>query len=203
MGYEALKRLFDIIMAIFLLLLLFPLLIILALLVLLCMGRPVLHKHTRPGRDATPFELLKFRTMTEKKDEFGNYLSDRERLTSFGRFLRRFSLDELPQLLNVLRGDMSFVGPRPLLMEYLDRYNPEQARRHDVLPGITGWAQVNGRNALTWEQKFACDSWYVDNRSLFLDLKIMFMTLKKVVTGEGISQAGHVTAEPFRGNDTK
>jgi sugar transferase EpsL len=153
----------------------------------------------RPGLGGVPFRLVKFRTMSDGLDARGEPLPDGERLTRLGAFLRRTSIDELPQLWNVLRGDMSLVGPRPLLMEYLDRYSPEQARRHDVRPGITGWAQVNGRNALSWEDRFRLDVWYVDNRSHALDLRILWTTLRKVLRREGISQAGHATAEKFRG----
>ena len=163
------------------------------------LGTPVLFRQQRPGLGGRPFWLLKFRTMTEARDAAGNLLPDAQRLTGFGRFLRATSLDELPELLNVLKGDMSLVGPRPLLMQYLDRYTPEQARRHEVRPGITGWAQVNGRNAITWEEKFKLDVWYVDNWSLWLDIKIIFMTVWKIFKREGISQPGQATMEEFRG----
>jgi len=171
----------------------------LATLVALLLGTPVLFRQQRPGLGGRPFWLLKFRTMTEARDARGNLLPDAARLTAFGRFLRATSLDELPELLNVLKGDMSLVGPRPLLMQYLDRYTPEQARRHEVRPGITGWAQVNGRNAITWEEKFKLDVWYVDNWSLWLDIKIIFMTVWKIFKREGISQPGQATMEEFRG----
>jgi len=168
--------------------------------VLMFLGWPVLFRQVRPGLGGRPFTLLKFRTMTEARDAQGNLLPDEERLTRFGRFLRRTSLDELPELFNVLKGDMSLVGPRPLLMEYLERYSPEQARRHEVRPGITGWAQVNGRNALSWEEKFELDVWYVDHLSLVLDVKILFLTLWKVLKGEGIARPGHATMPEFMGS---
>jgi lipopolysaccharide/colanic/teichoic acid biosynthesis glycosyltransferase len=165
----------------------------------LSMGSPALFVQTRPGRHGVAFRVFKFRTMSQKRDAHGELLPDAERLTRTGRFLRATSLDELPQLWNVLRGDVSVVGPRPLLMEYLDRYTPEQRRRHDVLPGITGWAQVNGRNSLSWDEKFALDLWYVDHWSLGLDLKILALTLVRVVQSSGISQEGHATMPVFRG----
>ena len=193
------KRLFDLCSVIIGLLLLWPLLLLLALLVRIRLGSPVLFRQQRPGLNGEPFHIQKFRTMTDARDDNGELLPDAERLTPFGRFLRRFSLDELPQLFNVLRGDMSLVGPRALLMEYLPLYTPEQARRHDVKPGITGWAQVNGRNAISWEEKFEYDVWYVDHCSFLLDLKILWMTLLKVVCSEEVSQPGHVTMEKFRG----
>jgi sugar transferase EpsL len=162
-------------------------------------GAPVLFRQTRPGMGGKPFLMYKFRTMTDQRDTAGNLLPDEKRLTRFGKFLRSTSLDELPELINVLKGEMSLVGPRPLLMEYLGRYSPEQARRHEVRPGITGWAQVNGRNAISWEEKFKLDVWYVDNRSLWLDIKILWMTFVKVFKREGISQEGQATAEKFMG----
>jgi len=162
-------------------------------------GSPILFRQTRPGLNGNPFTLYKFRTMTDERDVDGNLLSDSERLTKIGRFLRSTSLDELPELFNVVKGDMSLVGPRPLLMQYLERYTPEQARRHEVKPGITGWAQINGRNAITWEEKFKLDVWYVDNQSLLLDLKILFLTIVSVLKREGINQLGHVTSEEFMG----
>jgi lipopolysaccharide/colanic/teichoic acid biosynthesis glycosyltransferase len=177
-----------------------PLLLLLAFLVLLVHGWPVLFRQRRPGYRGEPFDLFKFRTMRDLRDSQGELLPDEERLTGLGRWLRSLSLDELPELLNVLRGEMSLVGPRPLLMQYLSRYSPEQARRHDVLPGITGWAQVNGRNAVSWPEKFELDLWYVDHWSLWLDIKILAITLWKVVKREGISQPGHATAEEFMGN---
>lgn len=163
-------------------------------------GSPVLFRHRRPGKDGRPFVLLKFRTMTDARDDEGKLLPDEERLTKVGALVRKLSLDELPQLLNVVKGDMSLIGPRPLLMEYLERYTPEQARRHDVKPGITGWAQVNGRNALSWEQKFALDVYYVDNMSLALDAKILAKTILKVFRSEGISAQGHATMPVFQGS---
>ena len=182
------------------LLLLSPLLTLIALLVRWRLGPPVIFRHQRPGLQGKPFWLYKFRTMREMRDPEGHLLPDDVRLTSFGHFLRSFSLDELPELANVVRGEMSLVGPRPLLMEYLEHYTPEQARRHTVLPGITGWAQIHGRNALTWEDKFRLDIWYVDHWSLWLGLKILAISVWKVLTREGISQPGHATMEKFRGS---
>jgi sugar transferase EpsL len=181
-------------------LLISPLLAILALLVRLRLGAPVLFRQVRPGLWARPFTLYKFRTMVEARDASGRLLADEARLTGLGRFLRSFSLDELPEVVNVLRGEMSLVGPRPLLTAYLERYSPDQARRHEVLPGMTGWAQVNGRNALTWEQKFDYDVWYVDHWSIWLDLKILAITMWKALTREGIHQPGQATAEEFWGS---
>lgn len=181
-------------------LLLLPLLGVLAVAVKGNLGSPILFRQVRPGRDGQLFENIKFRTMQDERDAGGNPLPDAERLTSFGRFLRSTSLDELPELWNVLRGDMSLVGPRPLLVQYLDRYTPEQARRHEGRPGVTGWAQVNGRNALTWEEKFTLDVWYVDHMNLWLDLKILALTLLKAIKREGINQPGHATAEEFMGS---
>jgi sugar transferase EpsL len=192
------KRLFDIVMSLLTLLLLSPVLLVVALLVRWRMGSPVLFRQQRPGLHGRPFEMVKFRTMLPEKPGAADQ-DDRHRLTSLGAWLRRTSLDELPELWNVLRGEMSFVGPRPLLMEYLPLYTSEQARRHEVRPGITGWAQVNGRNDIAWDAKLAFDVWYVDHQSFWLDLRILALTLLKVVTGEGVSQAGHVTAEKFRG----
>jgi len=163
------------------------------------LGSPVFFRQTRPGLHGKPFNLIKFRTMTNTKDHFGRLLPDSKRITKLGRFLRITSLDELPELWNVLKGDMSLVGPRPLLMEYLDKYTPEQARRHEVKPGITGWAQINGRNALSWEERFKMDVWYVDNQNLWLDLKILFLTIWKVLAREGISKPGHATMTKFSG----
>jgi lipopolysaccharide/colanic/teichoic acid biosynthesis glycosyltransferase len=194
------KRPFDVAVAATALLACAPLLLAVALAVRLVLGRPVLFVQERPGRHGVPFRLIKFRTMRDGFDAEGRPLPDGERLTGLGRFLRSTSLDELPELWNVLRGEMSLVGPRPLLMEYLPLYTPEQARRHEVRPGITGWAQVNGRNALSWEEKFRLDVWYVDNRSFWLDLKILWLTAVKVFRREGISQAGHATAEFFKGS---
>jgi lipopolysaccharide/colanic/teichoic acid biosynthesis glycosyltransferase len=197
------KRIFDLLLTVIGLALLSPILLLIALAVRLAHGSPVLFTQLRPGRFGEPFYIYKFRTMTEARDAQGKLLPDAERLTRLGRFLRASSLDELPELFNVLRGEMSLVGPRPLLMQYLGRYSPEQARRHAVLPGITGWAQVNGRNALTWQDKFRLDVWYVDNWSFWLDLRILGMTLWKVIKREGISQPGHATAEEFMGNETE
>jgi sugar transferase EpsL len=180
-----------------------PFCVLLALLIRFRMGSPVFFGQTRPGLYGRPFALLKFRTMSTRRDKKGDLLPDAERLSGFGKFLRSTSLDELPELLNVVKGDMSLVGPRPLLMQYLERYTEEQARRHEVKPGVTGWAQVNGRNAITWEQKFEHDVWYADNMSLRLDLKIIVLTIWKILKREGISQRGHATAEEFMGTDAK
>ncbi len=194
------KRAFDVaVAALMLLALLLPVGLI-ALLVRWRLGSPVLFCQLRPGRDGRPFEMMKFRTMTDACDAQGELLPDELRLTRFGRFLRASSLDELPELVNVLRGDMSLVGPRPLLMEYLPLYSAEQARRHAVRPGLTGWAQVNGRNALSWEEKFALDCWYVDHQSFWLDLRILLLTVKKVLVREGISAEGDVTMPRFTGS---
>jgi sugar transferase EpsL len=199
-GISPVKRLMDILLATLILLLIFPFMILLAILIWLNLGWPVLFSQVRPGYGGVPFKIFKFRTMTEARDQHGNYLSDAERLTKLGAFLRSTSLDELPEFFNVLRGEMSLVGPRPLLTQYLERYTPEQARRHQVLPGITGWAQVNGRNILTWEDKFRLDVWYVDHWSVWLDLRILLMTIWSVIKREGISQPGQATAEEFMGN---
>lgn len=193
------KRLFDLVLTVPALFVFLPLLAVLGLLVRLKLGSPVLFRQQRPGLGGRPFWLLKFRTMINACDADGRPLPDEQRLTRFGRFLRATSLDELPELFNVLKGDMSLVGPRPLLMEYLDRYTPEQRRRHEVKPGITGWAQVNGRNAITWEEKFKLDVWYVDNWSLWLDIKIIARTIWKILKREGISQPGQATMEEFKG----
>lgn len=195
------KRLFDIAVAAMTSLVLAPVLVALAALVRLKLGRPVLFRQIRPGLDGVPFEMVKFRTMTDQRDASGRLRPDEERLTTFGRFLRATSADELPELWNVLRGEMSLVGPRPLLMQYLDRYTDRQRRRHEVKPGITGWAQVNGRNALSWDEKFELDVWYVDNRSFLLDLKILAMTLLQVVRRQGISSAGYATTPEFMGSE--
>ena len=178
-----------------------PVILIVALAIYIRMSSPIVFTQPRPGKNGVVFQFYKFRTMTSDRDSNGNLLSDEERLTALGQFLRKTSLDELPQLWNVLKGDMSFVGPRPLMVEYLERYSPEQARRHDVMPGITGWAQINGRNTISWQQKFKLDVWYVDNWSWWLDLKILFLTVWKVVKKEGISQANHATVEDFTGNN--
>jgi len=193
------KRIFDLLVTILGLVITLPLLFIVSLLVWIFLGTPILFLQKRPGFKGRPFTTLKFRTMTERKGSDGKLLPDSERLTSFGRFLRSTSLDDLPQLWNVLTGEMSLVGPRPLLMGYLDRYTPEQMRRHDVLPGITGWAQIHGRNILDWDEKFRLDVWYVDHRSFWLDLKILLQTPWKVFKREGISQPGKATAEEFKG----
>jgi len=192
------KRIFDLLVTILGLVITLPLLFIVSLLVWIFLGTPILFLQKRPGFKGRPFTTLKFRTMTERKGSDGKLLPDSERLTSFGRFLRSTSLDDLPQLWNVLTGEMSLVGPRPLLMGYLDRYTPEQMRRHDVLPGITGWAQIHGRNILDWDEKFRLDVWYVDHRSFWLDLKILLQTPWKVFKREGISQPGQATAEEFK-----
>jgi lipopolysaccharide/colanic/teichoic acid biosynthesis glycosyltransferase len=197
---DAVKRLLDVTLAAVALVLLSPVLVVLWALVRLRMGTPVLFRQQRPGRHGDPFEMLKFRTMTDARDAAGNSLPDADRLTALGTWLRRTSLDELPELLNVLAGDMSLVGPRPLLMQYLPLYSPEQGRRHDVRPGVTGWAQVNGRNAVSWPEKFELDVWYVDHRSTRLDLEIMWKTVSQVIGGHGVSADGHATMEPFRGN---
>jgi len=196
-----LKRAFDIFCSALALMLLWPVLLILYVLVRVNLGSPVLFRQQRPGLHGRPFVMLKFRTMLDSLDADGNSLPDDVRLTRFGRLLRATSLDELPELWNVLKGDMSLVGPRPLLMEYLPLYSAEQARRHDVRPGITGWAQVNGRNALGWKQKFELDTWYVDNRSFWLDIRILLLTVRKVLVREGISAEGQVTMSKFSGGD--
>ncbi|WP_342508567.1 sugar transferase [Sporosarcina sp. FSL K6-2383] len=194
------KRLFDFIVSFLTLIILSPFIGITALLIHLKIGSPVLFKQERPGLKGKSFFVYKFRSMTDERDEHGELLPDDVRLTSFGKVIRKLSLDELPQLWNVLKGDMSFVGPRPLLVEYLPLYNERQARRHDVRPGITGWAQVNGRNAISWEEKFELDVWYVENHSFWLDIKILFMTVMKVFKSEGISQNGQATMTKFEGN---
>lgn len=193
------KRLLDLTISLVLALFALPILGVLFVLIRWQMGGPVLFRQPRPGKEGQPFMLYKLRTMTNARDARGNLLSDAERLTALGKFLRSTSLDELPTLFNVLQGNMSLVGPRPLLVQYLERYTPEQMRRHQVKPGITGWAQINGRNALAWEDKFQHDVWYVDHLSLWLDLKILFFTITKVWRREGIHQAGHVTMEEFFG----
>ena len=193
------KRFIDIIVSVTGLVLTSPILIFISLINYFTIGRPILYKQIRPGLYAKPFVLYKFRTMLDLKDKDGSLLPDEKRLTCFGKFLRKTSLDELPELWNVLKGDMSLVGPRPLRMEYLDRYTPEQARRHEVKPGITGWAQVNGRNAISWEEKFKLDVWYVDNWNILLDIKIICLTILKVLKGEGISAQGHATMPKFKG----
>lgn len=197
------KRLVDIMFAVLASIVFLPIIVIVAFLIRVKLGGPVLFCQTRPGLNGKPFKMLKFRSMLNALDKEGNLLPDEQRLTRFGRILRSTSLDELPGLLNVLKGDMSLVGPRPLLMEYLPLYSPEQARRHDVRPGITGWAQVNGRNAISWEDKFKLDVWYVDNRSIWLDIKILFLTVKKVFVREGISAAGEATMSKFTGSSNR
>jgi sugar transferase EpsL len=196
---RALKRGLDVVVSVFCLVLLSPVLVCVAALVWLQIGRPILFRQQRPGYKSVPFFALKFRSMTDRCDGQGRLLPDGERITRLGALLRRASLDELPQLWNVLRGDMSLVGPRPLLMQYLNRYTPEQARRHSVLPGITGWTQVNGRNDLPWEQKLALDVWYVDHWSLSLDMRILGVTMWKVLRGEGIAAEGSATMPEFMG----
>jgi sugar transferase EpsL len=194
-----LKRLFDLVLASLASVLLLPVLVFVAVAVRVAIGSPILFRQRRPGLGGRPFEVLKFRTMTDAVDADGRLLPDEQRLGRVGAMLRELSLDELPELLNVIRGEMSLVGPRPLLMQYLDRYTPFQARRHEVKPGITGWAQVNGRNATSWDERFALDVWYVDHRSLRLDVKILLITVKKVIAREGITQPGHVTMPEFTG----
>ncbi|MCO7628134.1 sugar transferase [Pseudomonas putida] len=194
------KRFIDISASFCALVILAPVMAIVAWHIRKKLGSPVLFRQVRPGLDGKPFEMVKFRTMRDAVDANGVPLADSERMTPFGSFLRATSLDELPELWNVLKGDMSLVGPRPLLMEYLPLYSPEQGRRHEVRPGVTGWAQINGRNALSWEEKFKLDTWYVDNRSFLLDVKILFLTVKKVVIKEGISAADDVTMSKFTGN---
>ena len=194
------KRLFDLLVSVTALLALSPVFLIIALLVRLYLGKPVFFRQTRPGLNEQPFEMIKFRTMLDARDAQGNLLPNHQRLTRFGRILRATSLDELPELWNVLKGDMSLVGPRPLLMEYLPLYNDEQRSRHRVRPGITGWAQVNGRNAISWEQRFELDNWYVKNRSFWLDIKILFLTLYKVISRSDINAGENVTMPKFQGN---
>ena len=197
------KRLFDIISSVFSLFALAPVIVIVAWQIRRKLGSPVLFRQVRPGLNGKPFEMIKFRTMRDVMDARGNPLPDSERMTPFGQFLRSTSLDELPELWNVLKGDMSLVGPRPLLMESLPLYSPEQYRRHETRPGVTGWAQINGRNALSWEDKFKLDIWYVDNQSIWLDIKIIFLTVKKVLMRDGISAEGEVTMPKFQGTNLK
>lgn len=196
---RVIKSILDRLVAAIALLIFSPILIFVAIAIYFCMGSPVVFTQSRPGKDSKIFKFYKFRTMTNERDSKGKLLPDEKRLTPLGQFLRKTSIDELPQLWNVLKGDMSFVGPRPLLVRYLDRYTPEQARRHDVKPGITGWVQVNGRNNRSWEEKFKLDVWYVDNWSLWLDLKIIFQTVFKVLQQDGINQEGYATSEEFLG----
>lgn len=195
------KRTFDRLLSAFFLVLLSPIFLIISVTLLLSIGWPVFFTQPRPGFKGKIFNLIKFRTMLEKVGPSGELLPDEERLTSIGKFLRAFSLDELPELWNILIGQMSFVGPRPLLVKYLPLYSEAQKRRHDVLPGLTGWAQINGRNALTWHQKFEFDLWYVDHANFWLDLKIILITISKVLKREGISQAGFISSEEFNGNN--
>ncbi|WP_322783947.1 sugar transferase [Legionella sp. PATHC038] len=197
-----LKRFFDVLLASILLIVFMPILIIVGLLIRYRLGSPIFFRQDRPGLHGKTFQVIKFRTMKELYDKQGEVLPDKDRITRFGHFVRASSLDELPQLWNVLKGEMSFVGPRPLLMEYLSLYNDEQKRRHDVKPGITGLAQVNGRNALTWDDKFKLDLWYVDHQSFYLDIKILLLTVKKVVIREGITSQGSVSNEKFTGNNS-
>lgn len=196
---KLIKRIFDLTAACFAGIVLSPVLIVIAVLIRFIMGKGVFFRQLRPGLHGKPFMMYKFRTMTDGRDANGHLLPDCDRLTPFGKFLRSTSLDELPELLNVLRGDMSLIGPRPLLIQYLDRYTSEQMRRHEVRPGISGWAQVNGRNAITWQKKFKLDVWYVDHWSLGLDIKILFLTFWKILKRDGIHQAGQVTMEEFKG----
>jgi lipopolysaccharide/colanic/teichoic acid biosynthesis glycosyltransferase len=198
-----LKRVFDIVASGVALLLLSPVILVVAIQIRRKLGSPVLFRQTRPGKDGEPFQMIKFRTMLDATDKQGNPLPDNQRMTPFGSFLRATSLDELPELWNVLKGEMSLVGPRPLLMEYLPLYSKEQYRRHEVRPGVTGCAQVNGRNAISWEDKFKLDVWYVDNQSFLLDLKILFLTVKKVLVRDGISGEGEATMSKFTGNQNQ
>jgi len=201
-GIPLSKRIFDFIATSLGLILISPILLILSLSIWISLGSPIIFRQKRPGYLSKPFWIYKFRTMTDKRGEDGNLLPDSERITPVGHFLRTTSLDELPELLNIIRGEMSWVGPRPLLMDYLTRYSAEQIRRHNVLPGITGWAQINGRNLITWEDKFRFDVWYVDNWTFWLDIKILVITFWKVLKREGINQPGHATAEEFQGKNT-
>lgn len=195
------KRMFDLLVSMSALLLLFPVFLVVAFFVRNKLGSPVFFLQTRPGLGGKAFDMVKFRTMLDARDDQGNYLPNEQRMTRFGRILRSTSLDELPELWNVIKGDMSLVGPRPLLMEYLPLYNSYQSRRHEVKPGITGWAQINGRNAISWQEKFEYDVWYVDNRTLWLDIKILYLTVKKVFVREGISHGDDVTMPRFQGGD--
>jgi len=194
------KRIFDLLLASFGLILFIPIILFTALLIRMKLGTPIIFKQQRPGLNGRLFELYKFRTMTDERDETGELLPDHVRLTLLGKLIRKLSLDEFPQLINVIKGEMSLIGPRPLLPEYIALYSDEQAKRHLVKPGITGWAQINGRNSITWEEKFKLDVWYVENQSFILDLKILFLTIKKVVTSHGISNQNHVTMPDFKGD---
>ena len=195
------KYLFDLTVSIIVFLILLPVILLVAVLIRIKLGSPILFTQDRPGLNGKVFKMMKFRSMLDAKDKHGNLLPDNERMTKFGAFLRSTSLDELPGLFNVIKGDMSLVGPRPLLVQYLPLYSSEQAKRHNVRPGITGWAQVNGRNAIGWDEKFKLDVWYVENKSFLLDIKILLLTVKKVFVREGISADGHVTIEPFKGSN--
>lgn len=197
------KRVFDLLISLAVLVLLSPVLLLISILLLAVDGLPLFFCQDRPGLGGKIFRIYKFRTMKAARRSSGALLPDEERITGFGKFLRRTSLDELPELINVIKGEMSLVGPRPLLVQYLERYSPEQARRHEVLPGITGWAQINGRNAITWDEKFLLDIWYVDHWSFWLDIRIIFITVWKVLSGEGISQPGRATMDEFMGNEQK
>lgn len=194
------KRIFDFCIALLALVLLAPVILVVSFLIAVKLGRPVFFRQTRPGINGDPFNMVKFRTMVDARNENGELLPDAERMTRFGSFLRKTSLDELPELWNVLKGEMSLVGPRPLLMEYLPLYSNEQFRRHEVRPGVTGWAQVNGRNAISWDEKFRLDVWYVDHQSFLLDIKILFLTVKKVLARDGVSGEGEATMSRFTGN---
>ena len=195
------KRILDFVLSIIIMLVCLPVMLIVGLIIFLTEGKPIFFFHERPGKDGQPFKLIKFRSMRNARDAEGNLLPDGERITNFGNFIRKTSIDELPEFINVLRGEMSLVGPRPLLMQYVDRYSQQQFRRHEVLPGITGWAQVNGRNAISWNEKFMLDIWYIDHWSVWLDIKILLLTVWKVISGEGISQAGRATMDEFMGNE--
>jgi len=195
------KRAFDFTLSLILIIILSPIIMLVTLFIYIKMGRPVFFKQSRPGKNEKVFTIYKFRTMTNETDEKGELLPDESRIKGIGKFIRSTSLDELPQLFNVLKGDMSFVGPRPLLVEYLSLYDKKQKKRHEVLPGITGWAQVNGRNAISWKQKFEYDVWYVEHQSFWLDMKIFWMTFLKVIKRDGISQEGHITMEKFNGKN--
>ena len=194
------KRVFDIVVSAVMLLLLWPILLLVAVAVRIVLGKPVFYRQQRPGLNGEIFELVKFRTMHDKREADGRLMSDAQRMSALGGFLRKTSLDELPELWNVLKGEMSLVGPRPLLVEYLPLYSPEQGRRHNIKPGLTGWAQVNGRNAISWDEKFRLDVWYVDNQSFWLDLRILLMTFVSIFRTGDVSQDGHVTMEKFRGS---
>lgn len=196
------KRVFDLVISILILVILAPCLGLIAILIRINLGTPIVFRQLRPGLYGEPFKLYKFRTMTDDRDQFGHLLPDSQRLTPLGGFLRKFSLDEIIQLFNVMKGDISLVGPRPLLIDYLPLYTPEQAKRHNVRPGITGWAQINGRNAITWEEKFRLDVWYVQHHTLLLDIKILWITFLKVIKAEGISQPGQMTTESFKGSSS-